>query len=80
MMGNPIASSLVVLDLVPIVVLKVEFNGKIRAFKEDEVSDIISYLQPGSIFQVSSGNVTIPSLSDWHSSPKIFVRCHDWEV
>ena len=49
MMGNPIASPLVVLDLIPVVIFKVEFDGKIRAFEKDEVSDVITNLQPGGI-------------------------------
>ena len=44
MVGNPIASSLVVFDLVPVVVFEVEFNGKIRAFEKGEVSDIVTDL------------------------------------
>ena len=77
-MGNPIASSFVVLDLIPVVMFEIEFDWEIRAFKEDKVSDVVSYFQPGSVFQVSSGNVTIPSSSDWHSGPEVFTRCHDW--
>ena len=48
-MGNPVAGSFVVLDLVPVVVFEVEFDGKIRAFKKDKVSDVVSYFQPGSV-------------------------------
>ena len=48
-MGNPVASSLVVLDLVPVVVFEVEFDGKICAFKKDEVPNIVTNLQPGSV-------------------------------
>ena len=48
-MGNPIASSLVVLDLVPVVMLEVEFDGKIRAFEKDKVSDVVTDFQPGSV-------------------------------
>ena len=80
MMGHPVTGSFVVFDLVPVMVFEVELNGKIRAFEKDEVSDIVSYFQPGSVFQVSSGNVTVPSLSDWHSGPEVFAQCHDWEV
>ena len=49
-MGNPVTGSFVVLDLVPVVVLKVEFTGKIRAFEKDEVSDVVANLQPGGVF------------------------------
>ena len=49
-MGNPIASSFVVLDLIPVVMFKIEFDWEIRAFKEDEVSNVVSYFQPGSVF------------------------------
>ena len=48
-MGNPIARSLVVLDLVPVVVFEVEFDGKIHAFEKDEVSDVVADLQPGGV-------------------------------
>ena len=41
-MCNPIAGSLVVFDLIPVMVFKVEFNGKIRAFEKDEVSDVVT--------------------------------------
>ena len=77
-MGNPVTGSFVVLDLVPVMVLEVEFDGKIRAFEKDEVSDVVSYFQPSSILKVSSGDVTIPSSSDWHSGPEVFARCHNW--
>ena len=43
-MGNPIAGSLVVFDLVPVMVFEVEFNGKIRAFEKDEVSNVVTDL------------------------------------
>ena len=43
-MGNPIAGSFVIFDLVPVMVFEVEFNRKIRAFEKDEVSDIITNL------------------------------------
>ena len=79
-MGNPIARPFVVLDLIPVVVFKIELNWEIRAFKENEVSDVVSYFQPGSVLEVSSGDVSIPSLSNWHSGPEVFARCHDWEV
>ena len=48
-MGNPVARSFVVLDLIPVVVFEVEFDRKIRAFEKDEVSDIVADLQPGSV-------------------------------
>ena len=41
-MGNPVTSSLVVLDLIPVVVFEVEFDGEIRAFEKDEVSDVVT--------------------------------------
>ena len=43
-MGNPVTSSLVVLDLIPIVMFKVEFDGEIRAFEKDEISDVVTDL------------------------------------
>ena len=43
-MGNPVTSSLVVLDLIPIVIFEIEFDGEIRAFKKDEVSDVVTDL------------------------------------
>ena len=46
---NPIASSLIVLDLVPVVMFEVEFDGKICAFEEDKVSNVITDFQPGSV-------------------------------
>ena len=70
--GHPRTGPFVVLDLIPVVVFKVEFDGKIRAFEKDEVSDVVTNLQPGGVLQVSSGNVTIPSPSDRHSGPKVF--------
>ena len=48
-MGDPIAGSLVVFDLVPIMVFEVEFDGKVRAFEKDEVSDVVTDLQPGGV-------------------------------
>ena len=79
-MGNPIAHPFVVLDLIPVVVFKIEFNWEIRAFKEDEVSDVVSYFQPSGVLEVSSRDVSIPSSSNWHSGLEVFTRCHDWEV
>ena len=43
-MGNPIAGSLVVFDLIPVMVFEIEFDGKIRAFEKDEVSDVVANL------------------------------------
>ena len=77
---HPVASPFVVLDLIPIVVFEIELDGKIHTFKKDKVSNVVTNLQPGSVLQVSSGNVTIPSPSDWHSGLKVFSRCHDGEV
>ena len=48
-MGDPIAGPLVVLDLIPVVIFEIEFDREIRAFEEDEVSDVVSYFQPGSV-------------------------------
>ena len=48
-MGNPIARSFVILDLIPVVIFKIEFDWEIRAFEENEVSNVVSYLQPGSV-------------------------------
>ena len=79
-MSDPIAGSLVVLDLIPVMVFEIEFDGKIRAFEENEVSDVVTNLQPSSILQVSSRDVTVPSSSDWHSGLEIFAQCHDGEV
>ena len=79
-MGDPIARPFVVLDLIPVVVFKIEFDWEIRAFKENEVPNVVSYFQPGSVLEVSSGNVSIPSSSNWHSGPEVFTRCHDWKV
>ena len=77
-MGNPVTGSFVVLDLVPIMVFEVEFDGKIRAFEKDKVSNVVSHFQPSRVFKVSSGDVAISSSSDWHSGPEVFARCHDW--
>ena len=79
-MGNPITGSFVVFDLVPVMVFKVELDRKIRAFKKDEVSDIVSYFQPSSVLEVSPGDVSIPSSSNQHSGLEVFARCHDWKV
>ena len=49
-MGDPIASPLVVLDLVPVMVFEVEFDGKIRAFEKDKISNVVTDFQPGSVF------------------------------
>ena len=46
---DPIAHPFVILDLVPVVMFEIEFDWEIRAFKEDEVSDVVSYFQPGSV-------------------------------
>ena len=43
-MGDPIAGSLVVFDLVPVMVFKIEFDGKIRTLEKDEVSDVVANL------------------------------------
>ena len=77
-MGNPVTGSFVVFDLVPVMVFEVEFDGKIRAFKKDEVSDVVSYFQPSSVLEVSSRDVSIPSSSNRHSGLEVFARCHDW--
>ena len=79
-MGNPVTGSFVVFDLVPVMVFEIELNGKIRAFEKDEVSNVVSYFQPSSVFEVSSGDVSIPSSSNRHSGPKVFARCHNWKV
>ena len=46
---HPVASPLVILDLIPVMMFEIEFDWKIRAFEEDEVSDVVPYFQPGSI-------------------------------
>ena len=77
---HPIASPLVILDLIPVMVFEIEFNGKICTFEKDKVSDVVANLQPGSILQIPSGNVMIPSSSDWHSGLKVFLQCYNGEV
>ena len=63
-MCDPIASPLVILDLIPVVIFKVEFNGEIRAFERDKVSNVVANFQPGGILQVSSGNVSVSPSSN----------------
>ena len=41
-MGDPVTSPLVVLDLIPVVVFKIEFDGEICTFKKDEVPNVIT--------------------------------------
>ena len=48
-MCDPVASTFVILDLIPVVVFEVEFNGKIHAFEKDEVSNVVTNLQPGGV-------------------------------
>ena len=40
-MCDPIAGPFVILDLIPVVIFKIEFDWEIRAFEENEVSDEI---------------------------------------
>ena len=41
---DPVASAFVVLDLVPVVVFEIEFNGEIHAFEKDKVSNVVTNL------------------------------------
>ena len=79
-MCDPIAGPFVILDLKPVMVFKIELDGKVRAFKEDKVPNVVANLQPGSVLQISSGDIPVSPSSNWHPSPEIFPRCHDGEV
>ena len=48
-MGYPRTGPLVVLDLILVVVFEIEFDGKVCTFKKDEVSNVITNLQPGGV-------------------------------
>ena len=39
---HPIASPFVVLDLIPVMVFEIEFDGEIRAFEKDKVSNVVT--------------------------------------
>ena len=77
---NPIAGPFVVLDLAPVVIFKVELDGEVCTFETEEVSNVVTNFQPGSILQVSSGNILVPPSSNWHSGLEIFSQCHIGEV
>ena len=74
---NPITGSLVILDLIPVVVFEVKFDGKVCAFEKDKVSNVVSNFQPHHILQISSGNIPVPSSSNWHSGLEVFLQCHN---
>ena len=79
-MGDPIASSFVVLDLIPVVIFEVEFDREICTFEKDKISDVITDFEPCSVLQISSGDVLTSPSSNGHSSLEIFSQCHGGEV
>ena len=70
---DPTTGSLVVLDLIPVMMFVIEFNGEICTFEKDKVPNVVANFKPHSIFQISSGNVPIPPSSNWHSSLEVFM-------